>query len=426
MAKNQFARSVGVLIVLGAALGAASARGETLIPDSALQAAGLSRYWDARLPLGDHDRVIEAHLVDEALYVITDQGILFSVKADVGLIRWARKLTQGDFRIHKPTHLRTADGRGPVVVLTSVGLSVLDRFSGDLTQTVTPDFAVGSNPVGFNNVVFMGSPNGRVYSLLLGGRCQTGMVKLWEVVAGAAVTATPLLYAGDKLLFATHGGTVFSCSVLDKTFDWRFQTGGAVLADPTVDAGGVYIASTDRSLYKLSATNGAIMWRRRFPCALVDNPVVAAHTVYQHCQEEGLTAVDSDSGEIKWRIPAGQTFVAHARDRDAVFTKTRRLLLVDHDTGAVRADIEASDVALAVANLRDDSIYLLGADGRVLCARPAHHPHLKSREVTAARDRLNLPPVYAASGATRESAKRSEKSSRVDDDPLRSRLDTRP
>ncbi len=413
-----------MLVTVLACVGSAPA--DPLVSDATLQAAGFTRHWNAQLPIGPQDAIREGHLIDEALYIITEGGTLFALKADVGLIRWAEKLTAEDFTIYKPAHLRRADGAGPVVILTTGLVFVFDRFNGDLMQTFKPEFNLGSPPVGFGDIVFMGSLNGRVYSLLLTNPHGTRPLERWEVSAGGAVTAAPVLYSHDKLLFASHGGRLYSCYAWDKTFDWRFTTGGPILGSPAVDESGVYVASTDRSLYKVNADTGTMIWRRRFPCQLIEGPVVAAHTVYQYCRSDGLSAIDTDSSEQRWHVPTGRAFVAHTRGRDVVFTRDRRVLVVDRDSGEVLHGIDADSVIATVTNVRDDAVYLLGRDGRVLCAKPVSVPYLRSQEVTAARQRLNLRPIGVAETARRAFIDASEGAEPVGDDPLRSRHDGQP
>ena len=88
--------------------------------------------------------------------------------------------------------------------------------------------------------------------------------------------------------------------------------------------------------------------------------------------------------------------------------------------------IDADSVIASVTNVRDESVYLLGQDGRVLCAKPVSVPYLRSQEVTAARQRLNLRPVGVAEAARRAFIDTSEGAEPVGDDPLRSRHDGQP
>lgn len=399
-----------------------------LVEDVKLQAGGMYRYWQARLPLAPGDRAQEAYLIDEALYVITDGGSLFALTAETGLIRWAEKLTEANYRIYRPAHIRTADGFGPVVIPTTTEVFVYDRFSGDLLKRFRPEFAVGSAAVAYDDNLFMGSSDGRFYSLKINHPQARKPYKRWTVLAGGPVTAAPILYHRNMLLFASQSGTVFSCRAADKFLNWSFRAGGPVVGDPAVDASGAYVASTDRSLYKLDLADGTVIWRVRMPRPLTEGPIVTAHTVFQYCTASGISAIDADTGKTKWRIADGRAFVAHTRSGDVILTrdtKSRRLVLVDHERGEVRRTIDAEAVVATVTNTLNDALYMLGGRGRVLCARLDSVPYLRRQQVIAARARLNLPSLdEARAEPALQSAVGGSDSTLID--PLRSRRDVRP
>lgn len=396
-----------------------------LIADAALFRVGLTPYWTARLPLSAGDSVKDAFLVDEALYVSTDEGILFALTADVGLIRWGEKLTERDYTIQAPSHVLTADAAGPLVVATTSRFYVMERFSGDTIAAFRTEFPPGSAAVGVDNIVYLGSADGKFYSLIWspmdGGKSR----KRWEVIAGSPVTAKPILHDQGKLLFATQKGVVVSCFAADKAYDWSFESGDSVLGDPFVDESGVYVSSLSRSLYKLDSQNGVPIWRFRAPVPLRDGPMVIAHTVYQYCQDHGLVAIDSSTGEERWRRPTGLALATHSRRGDYVFTIDRQLELVDHETGKVFSSVPTS-AHYTITNVRNDSVYLLAKDGGILCARPTGGSYLRAPEVDAVRDRLRLAPP-ADTALDRKAHAPAEKTPvDRDDDPLRSRKDRRP
>lgn len=416
---------VSLLLTVASFPGAGEAVNSPLVEDAKLQGAGMFRYWQAHLPLAPGDRIQEGHLVEDALYVITEGGSLFALTSDTGLIRWASKLTAAEFKIYRPTHVRTADGAGPVVIPTTSEVFIYDRFTGDLRQRFTPDFAAGSAAVAYDDNLFLGSADGRFYSLKLNDPRAREPFKRWTVEAGGPVTAAPLLYDRDMLLFASQNGTVYSCRGANKVLNWVFRTDGPVLGDPAIDGSGVYVASMNRSLYKLNLVSGKAIWRARLPRPLIEGPIVAAHTVYQYCTGHGLSAIDAHTGREKWREPDGRAFVAHSRSGDVVLTHDRRLLMVDHDTGDLRFTINAPGVTGTVSNTMDDALYLLGGDGRVLCARLDSVPYLRRQRVMAARARLNQPPLdEAAAQRSRGSAAKPRRP--AISDPLRSRRDSRP
>ena len=409
-----------------AAGGSKSLAAAPLIDDAQLERAGLRKFWEARLPLGAKDVLEDGYLLDEALYVTSEGGGVYALKADVGLLRWGADLTERDYTIFPPTHVRTADGAGPVVIPTTTEIFVFDRFLGELIERFTPEFATGGGAVAYDHRLFIGSAGGRFYSVVFNHPRLDKPFKRWEVKVGGPVTARPVLYQGDHLLFASQDGVVYSCRAADKAFSWSYRTGGPIFGDPMVDAGGAYVASSDRSLYKLHPGVGKVLWRTRFPQPLQDGPVVAGQTVYQYCPGHGLTALDAGTGSEKWRQADGRFLAAHSPAGDVVFTADHRIVVVDHESGDVQATIDAPMIIKPVVNTLDDSVFLLGSEGRVVCIRLGNVPYLLRQQVTAARGRLNLPPTDESTITPPPAENLEKKADPSSDDPLRSRLDKRP
>ncbi len=404
----------------------ASAQGPALVDDGSLQQAGLVKFWEARMPLVAGDTILDAYLVDEALYVVSCYGSVFALKADVGLLRWGAKLTEPDYNIHAPTHFQGVGGSGPVIIPTTTAVFIYDRFSGDLKERFTPDFAIGSSAVGLGNNVFMGGADGKFYSLTISPRFPGRPIKRWEVRAGGPVTAAPILYDKDSLLFASQGGSVYSCLAGDKTFRWSFRAGGSIDGDPAVDASGVYVASTDRSLYKLHRGIGTVLWRSRFPKPLTEGPSLAGQKLYQYCPDHGIAVLDAMTGDEKWRLEDGRTLAAHSPNGDVFLTTGNLLRVVNHENGIVMATVETPSVFKAVSNSSNGSIYLLGSDGRVLCARLDDEPYLRRQQVMAAKQQLNQPPVDESKRREKPLTPFVPQPDPNEDDPLRSSKDTKP
>jgi len=397
-----------------------------LVDEQALRRAGLCKYWEANLPLTRAEAIERAYLLDNALYVTTTLGKLFAVQADVGLIRWAAPLTKPALVIFKPAHLRQRDGAPLTIVSTTETTFVIDRFTGDVVQRFRPRFRASGPAVGFGDALFMGGMDGRFYSVGWDPGDVFATTVRWEVDVGSAVTASPALYTGPRLVLATSTGRVFCCYAADKALQWSFATGGAILGDPIAEDDGVYIASVDRSLYRLDADRGWLVWRTRFPAPLAEGPVLAGHTVFQFCPGDGLSAVDADTGRIQWRVPNGRTFAAHLGDNPVIFAADGELLVVDRESGASLSRIAADGVFQAVPNGRTDAAYLLSSEGRVLCVRPAEVPYVRLREMASARERLNLPPAEDTAASDLAEGASQETAGPTVEDPFRSRADIVP
>jgi outer membrane protein assembly factor BamB len=227
------------------------------------------------------------------------------------------------------------------------------------------------------------------------------------------------------LLFASQSGTVFSCLAGDKTYRWSFKAGGAIEGDPTVDDTSVYIASNDRSLYKLNKDSGHRVWRARFPSPLKVGPVVAGGLVYQYCQGNGIAALDAGTGNEKWRLPTARTLAAHSAAGDVILTEDSRLMVVEHDTGKEFGAIEAPGVAQAISNTRDGAVYLWGAKGRVMCVRLDDVPYLRRQQVMSAQQDLNQSPDRKRKVEPLPALPKPEPDP-LENDPLRSEKDRTP
>jgi len=416
---------LGFLLLASVAFGAKPPAPTAIVSGPALADAGLTLFWEARLPVSSGEGLREAFLRDEALYVTTDHGAIYSLQAETGLLRWGENLTEPAYRIYPPTHVLQSDGRGPVVIPIANKVYLLDRYSGQKVAQFAPQFPISSPAVAYDHTILIGSTNGRFFSLASDPKYSSDPVMRWEVLTGGTVSATPILYgAGDRnLLIASQGGTVYSCYAPNKALNWQYRAADAILGDPVVDASGIYIPCMDRSLYKINAADGSLIWRVRFSSPLSTGPTVAAQTVFQSCPDQGVTALDAITGQQKWRNPEASGFVSHSASGDILFAASGHLLVVDHEKGEMIAEVQTPGVRFAVANPTSDAAYFLGDKGRVLCIRLDKVPYLKQQQVIMAKQQLNLPPVDES---TREktTAGGTRTTDRAHSDPFRSPRDT--
>ncbi len=407
---------------------AASAQSTSLQPAASgpvsIEQGGFKVYWEARLPIGAGESLKDGYLVDEVLYVSTDGGAVFSLQAETGLLRWGQILTDAAFTVFAPSHVQTADGRGPVVIPTTNQVYVKDRYTGNDLVRFRADFPIGSAAVGFDGVLLMGSLNGRLYSLGWDAARKADPVKRWDVDTGGPIVAAPILYGQRNLLIASQSGSVFSCQADNKQLTWKYKVGGAILGNPAMDAGGVYVPSLDRSLYKINANTGSLLWQARFPDPLRFGPAVTDQTVYQFTPSRGITALDAMTGKEKWQRQEARQFAAHGAGEDVLFVQPDRLLVVDHESGKVLATVSVPPSRGAIVNTVNDAVYLLAQSGKVLCLRRDKVPYLRRQQVEMAQDTLNSAPP--APGRSSEFVPPPTPPPPPREDPFRSRHDVPP
>lgn len=412
------------LVLLGLLAVPTAAAAESLVAQADLGQAGFQMHWAAQLPLADGDTIVAGYIRDEVLYVYSDRGTMFSVTKESGLIRWAHVVTKPNYTIFPPTHVITVDGAGPVVVPTPTEVFVFDRFTGRPLRSFRPHETLTSPIVAVDDIILAGATDNRFHAVRVNFRQNLEPLQLWEAATNGPITTRPLLFDGDQVLFASRGGTLYGCRVDDKQLRFSTPVGGSVLGDPAIDETGAYVASTDRSLYKVDTTSGDILWRVRFQSPLMTGPKVIDGAVLQICERDGMTAVEPNSGKIRWRQSDARAFVAHTLAGDVLLSNNHDLMIVDHESGTVLAVMPTTGVIGTVANTMSDAVFLLGTHGEVNALRLGDVPYLKKQQIIAARRRLNQRPVNVETTTNGKNPFRSSSDDRSrPDDPLRSKRD---
>lgn len=389
------------IVVSGVALAmfsgcASTSRQAEVLDTTQLSSSGYDRFWDVHLPFRRGEAVRDAFLVDENLYVTSTLGCFYVIQAQEGLLRWNTDLTDPAYTIFRPSHLRSDDGQGPLCVVTTTRTYLFNRYNGDILASFTPDFAPGSGAVGDQKRLYIGGADGKVHCLMWNHPFGPKPLNKWELLANGPVRTTPVLLGPDKLLFASQGGNVASCTAVDKAFVWQARTEDAILVDPWVDDSGVYVASLDRSLYKFDVNNGTLQWRRRFPEPLTTPPAVARSIVFQYSPATGLVAINADTGGDLWLRPDGLAYLSSRPGQAVILTQGGAVETVNLNDGQTVSRLGESGVARGVANAVDDRVIVWSSDGRIVCARPDTTPFLRRQQVLAASQRLQSSPSQAA------------------------------
>ncbi len=397
-----------VIGLLGVFAAAASVSADALIEPAALRQAEYSTFWEAQLPLRAGDGATGIYLLDDNLYVATTEGEVLAVHPGAGLLRWARRVTQRTFTVFPPTHMVNDTGTGPVVFATTTMLTVLDRYSGDLLASAPPRFAVGSGAAGYvvrsgdeeEEVLLyrliVGSSDSHVYAVQWKLPTEPRMFNLWKAAAGGPVRATPVFADPDHVYCASMGGHVYCCTAATKIQRWEFRAERAIAGNIELGDDALYVASADRSLYKLDRFSGVLRWRRRLPDLLETGPTLLGDAVYQYCPGTGLHAVDANYGDVLWTLPEGRHAVARTGDCVVVSLAGDRLATVNAKTGTVMAELHLASAAHVAVNRQDGAVYAITPRGQLFCARPLGDAPLSRMELDAAHATLNRPPARAA------------------------------
>lgn len=393
-----------------------------------LDRLGYTKQWELQLDIG-RGAVKQAYLLDDTLYVVTDEGDVHAIQAGVGLSRWSQNLTSSVYPIYAPSHFFGAGDRPLVVFATGPRTVIIDRYAGDIVADMPLNKAIAGAAVADAENLYFGSNDGHFYAMIWSDPRSSTAVFRWRVIAGGPVTASPVLVnEGKDVVFASQGGSVYNCTTGFKILNWSYATEGPIVCDFVAQPSGTYVASTDRSLYKLETASGALRWRARFHEPLQNAPVVSGETVLQPTAREGLVALNDDNGERLWNVADADGFLCRNLDQFVLSSGKTGLLVVDAESGEQQSSLTMTGSVIGVPNHEDDAVYLVTPRGSVMCAKPVGTPRLTPEDVALARRGLHK--AVRSAPAEEPAVEKEEEHRRSDmvdmDDPLRSPSDRAP
>jgi outer membrane protein assembly factor BamB len=200
----------------------------------------------------------------------------------------------------------------------------VDANIGSEIWNFTTGFSVKSSPAVVNGKVYTGADDGNIYCL----DAATGN-KLWQTSAGnitnsviglgyqAPIRSSPMV-VGSKVYVGSLDGNLYCLDANSGTVLWKFQTGGEILATPTIVDGAVYVPSCtpipNGHLYKLDADDGTVIWDAIIPYVLdrtfdmgnylLASPTVAEGMVFVRNGVYLTYALNATTSEIIWTCEA--------------------------------------------------------------------------------------------------------------------------
>jgi hypothetical protein len=350
------------------------------VDGAALHEAGLVKFWQLQLPLQKDQGIVAAYLVDDQIYLTTQDGYTYTVHAHTGAIRWIKQVTTGGYRVRRPCH---AGNR--TIIVTPPAIMQYDRYTGQPIRKTELRFPSASAPVSDGVRLYIGGIDRRIYAFYLDQDFET-----WKALAGGQVISRPALSASGKYLyFASEDGSVYACTASNKALYWQTRTHGSITADLVVDEQNLYVACCDHSLYSLAPDNGGRRWLTRFSGPLYESPTVIPGYAFQYCADDGVVALRTGLlGEteerVQWVLRRGRSLLAADEQQAYVLSRDESILVVKLKDGTVLHVVPAPGFNLPIPSPHDLALYVASKDGRIFCTRKRGVPPLLADEVRQA------------------------------------------
>ncbi len=316
--------------------------------------------WISSTDVPDDARITHTKVMDDVLITIEyPANIVTAVSIRDGSLLWRRMVADKLDRVYEP--IRYED---KLVISSQNRIYLVDVYDGQLSGLQNLDFVAASPPSQHDNFLIFGGVNGRVFAHDL----ETGYAR-WQYQMASEVVAKPLIIAGQYVFAADTVGVYAMLNVRDGSLIWKGSAFDRISAAPAENRLGVLVASEDYTLYSLDRNSGTDRWKYRATGPLTDAPWAFENQVYLPVKSGGLVALGALRGEVQWKLEEYGEPVT--QDRGVLTLKRpRSIWFVEAATGEVLKQAPTAPLRSVLPG-PDDSLILLGYDGRVIRLDPA-------------------------------------------------------
>ena len=328
--------------------------------------------------------VASAAIVQDTVYVGSQDGYLYALDLETGALRWR-------YRIGAPISSAPAVAADKVFVGCDDGAVYCFLAEGDkrlteervgcqLWRFPTDGPVAGSPLVTFSGRAVFGSEDGSLYAVDgASGR------KIWEFATGKPIVASPVKSENpvpvvsdkgsgtverDVIFCASENGSLYALGERDGSVLWSFSTGAPLRTSPIVTAKKVVAVNQDGRAVALDVRNGREIWTQTLPGAPGGSPAIDEKRVIVPLVSGQLVGLSLATGDAEWsaQLPGGAESAPVAVQSAALYlgSTNGHLYAVDRSSGAIKWDFQAGGPISAspavahgklVCGSRDGSVY---------------------------------------------------------------------
>lgn len=127
---------------------------------------------------------------------------------------------------------------------------------------------------------------------------------VWSFDTGDIIESTPVVY-DNKVYVGSENGRLYCLDAYSGLELWSFRTGNEVDSTPTILDDIVYFGSSDMKLYALDANSGDELWNYSFESTLgqiVSSPVISHNSLFIGSKDKNLYSINLTTHDLEWNF----------------------------------------------------------------------------------------------------------------------------
>ncbi|NRA74933.1 MAG: PQQ-like beta-propeller repeat protein [Planctomycetes bacterium] len=343
--------------------------------DAEMAPIGLNLVWSYHHP----GKIQQAFEANGSLYLVTStkdyDHVLLKVSGDSGLPQWTYPL-QAPLQFAPtvfvyPEEIRTSNPDELFIVERGSIYCIDDRY-GARNYKIPCNFPVSTTPaVSLDNLV-VGGYDMRIYGLSKKSRFVT-----WTYLTGGGISAPPL--NGDSRSYVgSEDGKVYSLlpgAGFVRGDCWNYRTLGAIESTPTSEGERIYIASRDTKIHCISdvGDEAFLNWQSPLGLPVLGSPVISGNSLYATLRDDRysgspvqeIACLDTSDGSEKWRKEGISGVVASSADEVWVTDVEGDVHCLVAKNGASRWSLDVSSTLEVLGTAGGGTLMTVYRDGLV-------------------------------------------------------------
>jgi outer membrane protein assembly factor BamB len=181
----------------------------------------------------------------------------------------------------------------------------IDKYTGVLEWSLKLDDVVATSPSVSSNTLVIGTEAGSVY-----GIHRNEGEELWKVDVGSSVS-TAACISGSTAMVGTYGGRLHGINIGDGELEWTYPNPAEpaldpILTTPVTNSGLVYFG-TD-GLYCLEVRNGLKAWHHETGDTVRGTPAIVESFLVFGSYDGLIRCLDKNTGRVIWRYSSDTVF----------------------------------------------------------------------------------------------------------------------
>lgn len=296
------------------------------------------------------------------MYIVPSaSGNIYAIN-EKGDVIWTKKLSGGidSTPVIKGNSLYVISNDGTLYSINAA--SGKELFKRKLEGTLL----FSAKPLIVSNYIYVGTSAGYLYKI----SSDNGKVN-WEKDVNAGIYST-LSYDGKYLYFGTDTKYFFAVDAEDGDVEWMKELGSRVVSSQAVINGQTVVVATYKgSVFALDKEEGDIKWTTDLKSSVVTNPVVKGKRALYGANDGTLYLLNLDSGKVYWkkRLSGSLTNVPSLKGNDLFAATSRYVYKINYFSGKVDWSYRVNSNIKTNVTVKDNNVYVGSVNGDVYSIR---------------------------------------------------------